>query len=136
MLVIRRGCGSLEVGSLRRFADAKLNKIKKSEKIELKLEKNIDILRHISKHNSLRPRLVIGFSAETEKIEKNAIQKLNDKSCDWIIANDVSKKSIGFDTNCNEVTIYYKNKNKEKINKTKKSIIAENIVDRVLSELN
>ena len=119
-----------------RFANAKLNKIKKSDKIELKLEKNIDILKYISKHNSLRPSLVIGFSAETEELEKNAIQKLNDKRCDLIIANDVSNKSIGFDTNCNEVTIYYKNKNKEKINKTKKSIIAENIVDRVLSELN
>ena len=45
-----------------------------------------------------------------------------------------SKKSNK--TNYNEVTIYYKNKNKEKIIKTKKSIIAESIVDRVLSELN
>ena len=119
-----------------KFINTKLNKIKKSDKLELKLEKNIDILAHVSKHNSLRPRLVVGFSAETEELEKNSIQKLNDKNCDWIVANDVSNKSIGFDTNYNEVTIYYKNKNKEKIIKTKKSIIAESIVDRVLSELN
>ena len=52
------------------------------------------------------------------------------------IANDVSNKSFGFDSDYNEVTIYYKNKNKEIITRTKKSIIANNIVNKVLSVLN
>ena len=80
--------------------------------------------------------MVIGFSAETEKLEKNSIEKLENKNCDWIIANDVSNKSFGFDSDYNEVTIYYKNKNKEIITRTKKSIIANNIVNKVLSVLN
>ena len=61
---------------------------------------------------------------------------MENKNCDWIIANDVSNKSIGFDSDYNEVTIYYKNKNKEIITRTKKSIIANSIVDKVLSVLN
>ena len=46
----------------------------------------------------MRPKLVIGFAAETDELEKNANTKLTDKSCDWIIANDVSKKDSGFNS--------------------------------------
>ena len=63
---------------------------------------------------SLRPKLVIGFAAET-KILKNSIKKLIEKNCDWIIANDVSNKKIGFDSDYNEVKIFKKNKSKLKI---------------------
>ena len=66
-------------------------------------------LNYVSNHNSLRPKLVIGFAAETDDIKNNA-KKLMEKNCDWIIANDVSNKSIGFDSDFNEVTIFYKNK--------------------------
>ena len=45
----------------------------------------------------MRPKLVIGFAAETNNLEDNAIEKLKNKNCDMIIANDVSNKSIGFD---------------------------------------
>ena len=72
------------------------NKIKKTESLNLELEKNIDILNYVSNHNSLRPKIVIGFAAETENIIKNAETKLFSKNCDWIIANDVSNKKIGF----------------------------------------
>ena len=65
-------------------------KIKKEDFLNLNLEKNIDILSYISNHNSLRPRLVIGFAAETHYININAKIKLMEKNCDWIIANDVS----------------------------------------------
>ena len=68
--------------------------------------KNKDILDHVSKHNSLRPKLVIGFSAETENIESNSLLKLNQKNCDWIIANDVSNEHIGFNSDYNEIVIY------------------------------
>ena len=66
------------------------NKIKKTDSVSLRMIKNKDILDYVSKHNSLRPKLVIGFSAETENIEANSLSKLNEKNCDWIIANDVS----------------------------------------------
>ena len=112
------------------------NKIKKTENLELSLEKNIDILSYISKHNSLRPKIVIGFSAETNDLEINSLKKLNSKNCDWIIANDVSKKDIGFNADDNEVSIFYKNKSSEKISKMNKSLIANELVKRVTQEFN
>ena len=115
-----------------------LNKIKKQENLTINLQKNIDILHYVSNHNSMRPKLVIGFAAETNEINKNATNKLIDKNCDWIIANDVSKKDIGFDSNYNEVVIHYKNpKNKkEKLAFKKKSKISEEIVDRIVTLFN
>ena len=112
------------------------NKIKKTENLILSLEKNINILSYISKHNSLRPKIVIGFSAETNDLEINSLKKLNSKNCDWIVANDVSKKDIGFNADNNEVSIFYKNKSSEKISKMNKSLIANELVKRVSQEFN
>lgn len=114
----------------------KKDKIKKKVSMDINLEKNIDILSHISKHNSLRPKLVIGFAAETNNLIENSKLKLSEKNCDWIIANDVSDSSIGFESDFNEVSIFYKNMNDEKLQKMKKSLLAEEIVKRVVSQLN
>ena len=113
-------------------------KIIKEDYINLDLEKNVDILNYVSNHNSLRPKLVIGFAAETNNLKNNAQKKLMEKNCDWIIANDVSNKSIGFDSNFNEVTIFYKNKKikDEKLSIKKKSEISDEIVERVIGQLN
>ena len=114
------------------------NKIKKQNEISINLEKNVDILNYVSNHNSKRPKLVIGFAAETNDLDKNAINKLKDKNCDWIIANDVSKNEIGFDSDFNEVTIHYKDPNyqKESLSLKKKSEISEEIVDRIIAQIN
>ena len=114
------------------------NKIKKQENLNLNLEKNIDILNYVSNHNSMRPKLVIGFAAETNEIDKNAKEKLNKKNCDWIISNDVSNKNIGFNSDYNEVTIHYKSRDakKEKLSYKKKSGISDEIVDRIIDQLN
>ena len=124
-------------------ADYKINKkylekIKKQENMTINLEQNIDILNYVSNHNSLRPKLVIGFAAETRDLDNNAISKLRNKNCDWIIANDVSNKKIGFDSDYNEITIHYKDsKNKkEKLSFKKKSEISEEIVDRIVNQIN
>ncbi len=121
-----------------KIKEKKKEKIKKKDYINLNLEKNIDILNYVSNHNSLRPKLVIGFAAETNKLEENSRKKLMEKNCDWIIANDISNKSIGFNSDFNEVTILYKNKKieDEKLYMKKKSEIADEIVDRVVSQLN
>jgi phosphopantothenoylcysteine decarboxylase / phosphopantothenate---cysteine ligase len=113
-------------------------KIKKQDSLTIKFEKNIDILNYVSNHNSLRPKLVIGFAAETNDLDKNAISKLTNKNCDWIIANDVSKKNSGFDSDYNEVTIHYKGNTskKEKLSLKKKSEISEEIVDRIVTQIN
>ena len=112
------------------------NKIKKQDSLNLNLEKNVDILSYVSNHNSMRPELVIGFAAETDNVENNAEKKLNNKNCDWIVANNVSNKKIGFSSDFNEVTIYYRDKNKEKLSYKKKSEISDEIVDRIINQLN
>ena len=112
------------------------NKIKKQDLLNLNLEKNVDIINYVSNHNSMRPELVIGFAAETDNIESNAEKKLSNKNCDWIIANDVSNKKIGFNSDFNEVTIHYSDKNKEKLSYKKKSEISDEIVDRIINQLN
>jgi len=116
--------------------NSKKEKIKKDKISELSLEKNTDILGHISNHNSLRPKLVIGFAAETNSLKKNSLKKLSEKNCDWIIANDISKNDIGFESDLNKVSIYYKNNSEENLPKMKKSSLANEIVNRIISQLN
>ena len=120
---------------VKKINDTKIKK--KSDSLNLDLERNIDILNQVSKHNSLRPKIVIGFAAETNDIKKNAQKKLSYKNCDWIIANDVSRKDIGFESDMNEVSIYYnKYKRSERLSKTTKSNIAKQIVKKIVSSLN
>ncbi len=57
---------------------------------ELRLVENPDILATVARHATLRPRLVVGFAAETENVLGNAADKRRRKGCDWIVANDVS----------------------------------------------
>ena len=113
-------------------------KIKKQDHLNLEFEKNDDILNYVSKHNSLRPKLVIGFAAETNNIQINAKTKLEEKNCDWIIANDVSDKTIGFDSDFNEVSIFYKNEKieNEKLTMKEKTKISDEIIDRIIKQLN
>jgi phosphopantothenoylcysteine decarboxylase/phosphopantothenate--cysteine ligase len=111
-------------------------KIKKQDNLNLKVEKNMDILNYVSNHNSLRPKLVIGFAAETNDLENYSIKKLNDKNCDWIVANDVSNKKIGFNSDFNEVSIFFKKGNKEKLSYKHKSEISDEIVEKIINHLN
>ena len=111
-------------------------KIKKNKISELFLEKNTDILGHISNHNLLRPKLVVGFAAETNSLKNNSLKKLSEKNCDWIIANDISKNDIGFESDFNKVSIFYKNNSEENLPKMRKSSLANEIVNRIISQLN
>ena len=116
----------------------KKNKIKKELKFdEIKIEKNPDILSFLGKSNRYRPKLLVGFSAETDNLVKNSIKKMQDKFCDIMIANDVSKKEVGFNNDLNEVIIIDKNGKTEKIKKNSKkfiaSVIAKKIVETFLS---
>ena len=114
------------------------NKVKKNNKNSMTLEliKNQDILNFLGKNNKLRPKIVVGFSAETENLVNNSIKKLEEKHCDIIIANDVSKKNTGFNSDYNEVLIIQKNGKIEKLKKSKKtfiaSVVAEKIMDKFL----
>ena len=116
----------------------KKNKIKKELKFdEIKIEKNLDILSFLGKNNRHKPKLLVGFSAETDNLVKNSIKKMQDKFCDIMIANDVSKKEVGINSDLNEVIIIDKNGKTEKIKKNSKkfiaSVIAKKIVETFLS---
>jgi phosphopantothenoylcysteine decarboxylase/phosphopantothenate--cysteine ligase len=85
-----------------RLADAAEQKIKKGNGApSFTLTENPDILATIARRDAKRPRLVVGFAAETEKVVEHAQQKLAKKGCDWIVANDVSPASgvMGGDRN-------------------------------------
>ena len=113
------------------------NKIKKSS-LNLKsinVIKNRDILEFISKNNKNRPRIVAGFSAETQNVNKNSFIKLKDKHCDLIFANDVSKNGIGFNSEYNKVSVIDKRGKVKKIPKNKKSFIANKIAQILLDKL-
>ena len=118
-------------------------KIKNKKKIKknnqnsyfLNLEENKDILEYLGKNNKLRPKLVVGFSAETENLIENSTVKLSQKYCDMIIANDVSKKEIGFNVDHNKVSIIEKNGKIENIPKNTKSYIAAKIAKKIIDRL-
>jgi len=118
-------------------AEKSKNKIKKENR-NLKfinLIKNNDILEYIAKNNKHRPRLVAGFSAETENLLKNSINKMKSKHCDLMIANDVSQKDIGFNSEYNKVSIIDKKGKIKIIPKNKKSFIANKIAEILLDKL-
>ena len=100
----------------------------------IKLEKNLDILEFLGKNNKLRPKMVVGFSAETENVIENSKIKLREKHCDLIIANDVSNKDIGFNVDFNKVSIIDKSGKILSIPKNKKSFIASKIAKKILEE--
>ena len=111
------------------------NKIKKKENekhLNLKMDKNSDILKVISEKNlNLK---TVGFAAETENLLSNAKKKLSQKKLDLIVANDVSNKDIGFDSDENEVTLITK-KEQKKIKKASKKIVSKKIVEFIASKV-
>ena len=115
------------------FHKNKIKKNKSKEKIDL--DGTIDILNYIGKNNQHRPKLVIGFSAETEKLLPNSKIKLKNKNADWIIANDVSKKDIGFNKDYNAVTIIRSDGKVSQIKKNKKSFIVSIISGEIIKKL-
>ena len=101
----------------------------------LNLKKNKDILEYLGKNNKLRPKILVGFSAETENLIENSINKLNQKYCDIIIANDVSKKKTGFNVDYNKISIIEKDGTIENLPRSKKSYIASRIAKKIIDKL-
>lgn len=87
------------------ISEQKIKKTSDTDSMTIELIKNPDILSTVG-HHSNRPALVVGFAAETQNIEENALKKLKSKNADIIIANNVSDKSVGFNSDNNSITIY------------------------------
>ncbi len=104
-------------------------KIKKgSDAPQIRFTENPDILKIIATHEP-RPRLVIGFAAETDNLIENAKAKRIRKSCDWILANDVSGEKV-FGQDENHVTFISETK-QEDWQAMRKAAIAEKLVMKI-----
>ncbi len=108
-----------------------LQKIKKDgNPLTLELIENPDILKEISSIKN-KNQIVIGFCAESQNLLENAKEKIIKKGCDFICANDISKKDIGFSSNYNELYIIDKELNTYHIEKTDKLNAAEEILGKI-----
>ena len=114
-----------------RIKDYSEQKIKKGieDNLTLELTKIPDILKEISAINCKAK--IVGFCAESENLLENAKIKIQKKGCDYLIANDISRKDIGFSSNMNEVYILDKNLNISHIDRDTKSNIAKKILERI-----
>jgi len=111
-------------------------KIKKNGKGApgLKLTENPDILRSLAEAGNRRPKLVIGFAAETEKVVQNAKAKLKRKGCDWILANDVAPETGTFGGDANTIHLVSAN-GVEDWPTMSKDGVAEHLAGRIAAEL-
>jgi phosphopantothenoylcysteine decarboxylase/phosphopantothenate--cysteine ligase len=114
------------------------DKLKKREGIpQIELEAAPDILETVSDLGSgeKRPRLVVGFAAESRDLLENAAAKLASKKLDMIAANDITTPDAGFGTDANRVTLIYADGRQEALPLMSKSEVAETIVARVVALL-
>jgi phosphopantothenoylcysteine decarboxylase/phosphopantothenate--cysteine ligase len=102
-------------------------KIKKRDaNLSLELAPTHDILASLPKQD--RQYLVVGFAAETENVEANARKKLQEKNCDVIVANDVSRTDSGMESDENEVTILFRDGEIKTISRAPKKIVARELI--------
>ena len=121
-----------------RPAERHLQKLKKQigrEAPGLTMIENPDILRTLSQPGPMRPRLVIGFAAETENIEMNAQRKLTSKGCDWILANNVAAEQGTFGGDENRVLLFDGRGDPEIWPAMAKTAVAERLVSRMIEHL-
>ena len=106
-------------------------KVKKQEgNLTIEFQRTQDILKYVG-DNKTDKQKVIGFAAETNNLIEYAKEKIINKNLDYIVANDISKKDIGFGSDDNEVYIIDKHNNIKKIDKSSKNNIAKAIVDEI-----
>jgi phosphopantothenoylcysteine decarboxylase/phosphopantothenate--cysteine ligase len=109
-------------------------KLKKRDGIpQILLEPAPDVLKRVASLSSRasRPRLVVGFAAESRDLISNAAEKLKSKKLDLIVANNISAKDAGFDAENNRVTLLYANGEQEKLSLMSKFEVAKIILSRV-----
>ena len=107
-------------------------KVKKQDgNLTIEFQRTQDILKYVG-DNKREGQKVIGFAAETNNLIEYAKEKIVKKNLDYIVANDISKKDIGFGSDDNEVYIIDRHDNIKKIDKSNKNNIAKAIVDEIL----
>ena len=111
------------------------HKMKKTDEneISITLIKNPDILKSLCEKK--KNQIVVGFCAESENLFENAKQKIKNKGCDYLIANDISRSDIGFSSDYNEVTILKKDGTIKKLERAEKSVIARMIFEEIYGQV-
>jgi phosphopantothenoylcysteine decarboxylase/phosphopantothenate--cysteine ligase len=113
-------------------AEQKIKKV--SDQIQVQLRRTPDILAEICKRR--RPdQCIVGFAAETEQVSRYALDKLERKGADFIVANDVSQADIGFDTDANRVEVYGRNGFFHTWPKMSKREVADRLLDLILKHV-
>jgi phosphopantothenoylcysteine decarboxylase/phosphopantothenate--cysteine ligase len=119
-----------------RARDVARNKLKKgAETMSLDLVPTVDILRSLRDDDVAKGVFVVGFAAETEHVIDNARAKLETKGLDLVVVNDVSREGIGMGADDNEVTVIGRDGTPVTIGRAPKSVIAEAIVQIIMSRL-
>ena len=114
-----------------RVAGDKLKKTADGAGLVLELVRTADILADVAAH-ALRPRLVVGFAAETRELARYATDKLQRKRVDMICANDVSRPGLGFESGDNALAVFW-NGGRRDLGPAPKAVIAEDLV-RLIQE--
>lgn len=107
------------------------HKMKKTEQdeISVQLVKNPDILKNLCQRKSGNKPVIVGFCAESENLLQNAKEKITRKGCDFLVANDISRKDIGFSSDYNEVSILKKDGTLITVARATKTEIASKILE-------
>lgn len=127
-------CAAVADFRCKNISEQKIKKTGDTDSMIIELVKNPDILSTVG-HLSNRPGLVVGFAAETQNVEENALKKLKSKNADMIIANNVSDKSVGFNSDNNSITIYSTTREPANYINTPKNELGYVIMNHCLSQL-
>ena len=114
-----------------KFKNKKKNKIKKDDNsFDFQMEKNIDVLRAIGQRKT-KNQILVGFSAETDNVVRNAKKKIKNKNLDFIVANDISKKGSGFGSKSNFTYFIDSHGSVEELGLKTKEKIAKYLADKI-----
>jgi len=119
-----------------RAATVETQKIKRGgESLTLALEPTPDILAELGRERlpENKRRILVGFAAETDRLAENARGKLDRKSADMIVANNVMAEGAGFDVDTNIVTLFLRDGREIPLPKLSKFEVANRIFDQVLA---
>ncbi len=118
-----------------RVAEVSQRKLKKRDALSLQLVPTIDILRSLVDDPLREGVLVVGFAAETDDAERNALAKLRGKRLDLVVLNDVSKPGIGMGSDDNEVAVYDAEGLVTRVAASPKPVVARALLDVVEARL-
>lgn len=123
------GCAAVADYRPAEIADQKMKKVDGSDELVVRMVKNPDIIAGVANLTQNRP-FTVGFAAETQDVEKYAMNKLSRKKLDLICANDVSQAGIGFNSNDNALNLYWPTGHKN-FPLASKQALAQSILEQI-----